>query len=153
MKSLARAGDQAELRRRLRDLRPDAARRWGTMTVHQMVCHLGDAFGMALGRKAVTPASGLLQRTLVKWVALSAPLPWPAGIRTRPEIDQALALCTAPVAFDVDRGRVEALMEEMIGAAPGFPWPPHPIFGRLSPSDWMRWGYLHTDHHLRQFGA
>jgi hypothetical protein len=30
---------------------------------------------------------------------------------------------------------------------------PHPIFGPLSYPQWMRWGYLHCDHHLRQFGA
>jgi hypothetical protein len=30
---------------------------------------------------------------------------------------------------------------------------PHPVFGAMSDSAWRRWGYLHTDHHLRQFGA
>jgi hypothetical protein len=29
---------------------------------------------------------------------------------------------------------------------------PHPMFGDLTSWQWMRWGYLHTDHHLRQFG-
>jgi hypothetical protein len=26
------------------------------------------------------------------------------------------------------------------------------MFGPMSERDWMRWGYLHADHHLRQFG-
>jgi len=30
--------------------------------------------------------------------------------------------------------------------------PPHPIFGQMTRAEWLRWGYLHTDHHLRQFG-
>ena len=30
---------------------------------------------------------------------------------------------------------------------------PHPIFGALSRAAWLRWGYLHVDHHLRQFGV
>ena len=30
--------------------------------------------------------------------------------------------------------------------------PSHPMFGPMTPEDWMRWGYLHADHHLRQFG-
>ena len=30
---------------------------------------------------------------------------------------------------------------------------PHPVLGRLTRRQWMRWSYLHTDHHLRQFGA
>jgi hypothetical protein len=29
---------------------------------------------------------------------------------------------------------------------------PHPIFGRITRAEWLRWGYLHADHHLRQFG-
>ena len=28
----------------------------------------------------------------------------------------------------------------------------HSLFGKLSYVDWMRWGYVHTDNHLRQFG-
>jgi hypothetical protein len=28
----------------------------------------------------------------------------------------------------------------------------HPMFGGMTAKDWMRWGYLHADHHLRQFG-
>jgi len=27
-----------------------------------------------------------------------------------------------------------------------------PIFGPLTRAEWLRWGYLHADHHLRQFG-
>ena len=26
------------------------------------------------------------------------------------------------------------------------------LWGKMSARDWMRWGYLHADHHLRQFG-
>jgi len=29
----------------------------------------------------------------------------------------------------------------------------HPIFGPMSRSDWLRWAYLHMDHHLRQFNS
>lgn len=36
------------------------------------------------------------------------------------------------------------------------PWKPelaeHAIFGKLSEAEWLRWGYLHMDHYLRQFG-
>jgi hypothetical protein len=29
----------------------------------------------------------------------------------------------------------------------------HPLFGAMSAAAWLRWAYLHLDHHLRQFGA
>ena len=29
----------------------------------------------------------------------------------------------------------------------------HGIFGPMSPRDWHRWAWKHTDYHLRQFGV
>ena len=152
MKTLARPGDKAELLQRLKGLGPESARRWGRMTAHQMVCHLCDGFRMRTGEKAVSDATGLLQRTVVKWVALYAPLRWPPGIETRPEIDQACG-GTKPADFPADVAQLEALVELVTAPSRGFDWPRwHPIFGRMSEGEWLRWGYLHMDHHLRQFG-
>ena len=151
MMTLARASDAADVVRRLRLVRPDSAARWGRMSAHQMVCHLADALRMATGQKAVTAASGLLQRTVLKWMVLYGPLPWPAGIRTRPEIDQECG-GTKPADFASDVARVEALLA-LIVTKHRTPWPSHPIFGRMSRTAWLRWAYLHTDHHLRQFGV
>ena len=67
-----------------------------------MVCHLADTFRMALGQKAATAPSGTLQRTVVKWVALYAPLRWPPGITTAPELDQLGEIATRPTDFAAD---------------------------------------------------
>src|SRR5687767_12301595 len=150
---MARQGDRAELLQRLRSVRPESARRWGRMSAHQMVCHLNDSFRMGLGHKPVSHATGLLQRTIVKWVALYLPLRWPGGrLVTRPEIDQEVG-GTRPGDFAADIAELEALVDLVTTQAKSLDWPPHPIFGRMSEADWLRWGYLHTDHHLRQFGA
>ena len=152
MKSLSRPTDRDELLRRLRALRPDSPRQWGRMTAHQMVCHLTDAFLMDTDRKPVSHASGLRQRTIVKWIALYAPFRWPAGLQTRPEVDQDFG-GTKPTAFAADLAALEALVE-VVASDPGFfTGRRHPIFGGLSRAAWMRWGYLHMDHHLRQFGV
>jgi hypothetical protein len=152
MKTLARPRDKAEILRRLRDVRPESVRRWGRMSAHQMVCHLGDSFRMAMADKPVSDATSLLHRTVVKWIALYAPLRWVPGIRTIPEIDQERG-GTRPTDFAADIAQVEALMEVVTAPARSFDWPLHPVFGRMSDRAWLRWGYLHTDHHLRQFGA
>ena len=152
MKTLARHSDRAEILQRLRAVRPESARRWGRMSSHQMVCHLSDSFLVATGQKAVSHSTSLLQRTVVKWIALYAPLPWPAGIPTRPEIDQELE-GTRPVDFATDVAQLKALLEHITPQTMPFEWQLHPIFGKLSESAWLRWGYLHVDHHLRQFGA
>jgi hypothetical protein len=67
-----------------------------------------------------------------------------------PEVDQTVG-GTTPVEFFADLAELETLVQRL--ASHRGTWPAHPIFGRLSDSEWLRWGYLHTDHHLRQFGA
>ena len=152
MKTLADDRCAEDLVRRLRTIQPESGRQWGTMTAHQMICHLCDAFRMATGEKVVSEAPVPLPRILVKWIALYLPLRWRTGIMTRPEIDQR---CdgTKPAAFAADVAAAEALLRSTIARGDAVAWPAHPFFGRMSRADWMRWGYLHTDHHLRQFGA
>ena len=151
MRTLARPRDKAEILRRLRGLRPETAARWGRMSAHQMVCHLADAFGMAMGHKPVRHAASVLDRTLVKWIALYLPVPWPRGIRTAPEIDQERD-GTRPGEFAADLARLEELVEKVTAPARSFVWETHPRLGPLSDRAWLRWGYRHMDHHLRQFG-
>jgi hypothetical protein len=152
MKTLARPRDKAELVQRLRRLRADSAGRWGRMSAHQMVCHLSDSLLVATGEKAVSHAITLPSRTIIKWIALYLPVRWPPGIPTRPEIDQAAGGGTKPIAFAADVARLETLMDAVTTPHRRIAWSVHPIFGRLSESAWMRWAYVHTDHHLRQFG-
>ena len=152
MKTLARPRDRAEILRRLRAVRPDSVRRWGRMSPHQMVCHLADSLRMVMGQKAVSDATSPLQRTIVKWIVLYVPLHWPAGIPTRPEVDQEQD-GTKPVEFAADVAQVEELLEYVTANANTLHRKVHPIFGSMSAAAWLRWAYLHTDHHLRQFGA
>jgi len=151
VKTLARPRDKAEILRRLGTVRPENRRRWGRMSAHQMVCHASDALRMAMGQKEVSRATGLLQRTILKWTCLYVPLPWPAGIATRPEIDQQEG-GTRPADFEGDMARLVALLEGVTSGT-RFGGQVHPTFGTLSDGAWLRWGYLHLDHHLRQFGA
>ena len=55
--------------------------------------------------------------------------------------------------FAADVATLEALLGRIRRRDGGAAWPPHPIFGRMSQRAWLRWAYLHMDHHLRQFGA
>lgn len=152
MKSLAREADQNEIVRRLALLGPEQPRLWGRMSAHQMVCHLNDSFLAVTGKRDVSPATGPIQRTLVKWLALYAPLRWPVGVMTRPEIDQEIG-GTRPSAFASDLSELEALLRVVTTRPDCFDGHTHPIFGPMSRAQWMRWAYLHMDHHLRQFGV
>ncbi|MBZ5721384.1 MAG: DUF1569 domain-containing protein [Acidobacteriia bacterium] len=151
MKTLLNTQDKAEIVARLQTLRPTSMRRWGKMSVLQMVCHLSDSFRGPMGEKALTPANWLA-RGMMKWFALWVPIPWPKGVKTRPEMDPQLG-GTQPVDFESDLGELRRLLDRFTAQPRDFQFKPHPIFGEMSDPEWMRWGYLHMDHHLRQFGA
>jgi hypothetical protein len=113
---------------------------------------LRDSFLAVSGQRAVSNVDNLFTRTLLKWMALHGPGQWPHGIKTRPEVDPQAA-GTRPVDFARDRERLEQDMEGFARPDQDFARFRHPIFGRMSRADWWRWGWLHVDHHLRQFGA
>jgi Protein of unknown function (DUF1569) len=117
-----------------------------------MVCHLIDSTLVALGDLTVSRFDTLFTRTVMKSIALRMPRPWPQGIRTSPEIDQVRGCGTRPADFPADAARLECLTQRF-AAERNFKGRVHPIFGEMSVEDWLRWGYLHLDHHLRQFGV
>jgi hypothetical protein len=136
------------LEARLGRLTPETARRWGTMTPHEMLCHVADAFEVALGDRPPSRASAPRAARAIKWLALWVPLPWMKNVPTGRNVDPRRD-GTRPGAFPEDRDRAVTLMRRLASEArPG----PHPFFGTMSAGEWLRWGYLHADHHLRQFG-
>jgi hypothetical protein len=137
---------------RLRTIGPDAPRRWGRMTDSQMVCHLSDSFRAVMGEREVGSAETFFRRTVLRWIALNAPMRWPTGFPTRPEMDQTKG-GTPPAEFAADVADLETLIRRFCADPRDFAFARHPLFGAMSDRDWARWAWLHTDHHLRQFGA
>ena len=150
MKTLKNLSERQNIARRMGQLSPADKAVWGAMSVHQMVCHLDDSYKVPLGERTASPATGFLQRTVVKWAALKVPTQWPRGFPTRPEMEQGKG-GTIPVDFCQDLASLLSTLNRFCDRLPT-PCLPHPIFGKMTAEDWMRWGYLHADHHLRQFG-
>ena len=86
---------------------------------------------------------------VLRFLALRVPLQWRPGVPTLPEIDMSRRT-VSPATFEADRAELLAAHRRFVALRDNHQR--HPIFGVMRPSDWMRWGYLHTDHHLRQFG-
>jgi uncharacterized protein DUF1569 len=59
---------------------------------------------------------------------------------------------TRPVEFDADLRELEKIIGNFAQLRADYNWQNHPIFGQMTTDEWLRWGYLHVDHHLRQFG-
>ena len=150
MKSLRDAGTQTEIRERLSRVTPDAPRLWGRMNARQMVCHLADSFRAVLGERPLQMVKTPMPRKIMKFIALEVPMPWPHDLKTGAEIDQLIG-GTPPAEFAADMTGLGTLFQRFV-SDPGAIAVIHPFFGTMSERDWLRWGYLHMDHHLRQFG-
>jgi hypothetical protein len=149
-RSLEPAANVDELVERLGRLEPGAARKWGKMTPHEMLCHLADSFLTMLGERQASPVETWWSRNVIKWVALHTSIPWPQGIPTRPEIDPHRG-GTRPADFERDRARVIELLRRFV--QPASRYSRHPAFGVMTRRECLLWGYGHVDHHLRQFGC
>jgi hypothetical protein len=148
VKSLASMNVLSETRERLHRLTAVDQARWGRMTAPQMAFHLSCAYEVALGERSVGPSKGP-PPWLLKWAGLRSGMRWPKNVPTTPELE--VALREEPSAgFEESVARAVAKMEAVASGERSAG--SHPMFGLMTAADWMRWGYLHADHHLRQFG-
>lgn len=155
MKSLSRPEQKQELLSRIQRVQPASERLWGKMSSHQMICHLADGYRLYMGEISGEPiAASALIKGIIRTAALYMPIPWPRGvIPTLPSIDQAAGYGTSPAEFTNDVRVLCKLLEQFTQLPSNYVWNQHPGLGKLSYSQWMRLGYLHADHHLRQFGT
>lgn len=150
MKHLFEPAAVAEVRARLTHLRPDSARRWGTMTVAQAVAHCAYGVELATGdQRPPRVLAGRLFGPVVRWLALRDDAPMRRNSPTVPG-----AVVADECDLDVERRRLDGLIARFAAAGPGgCTTHPHSFFGRLTPEEWAVLMYKHLDHHLRQFGA
>ena len=153
MKTIADPAAKSEIIERVERLSPNAGRKWGKMTPHQMVCHLNDSHLLVMGEMHAADMSNWMTRRVVRVIALRAPMRWPPGVKTVPELDQAAGAGTPPTVFEADRARLIQLIDRFTAPSRDFTFARHPIFAEMSEWEWMRWAYLHADHHLRQFAC
>ena len=138
--------DRSRLIERLRRVRPDAQPAWGSLDAPRMLCHLADTLRVALGDLSAKPVHTLASRTLLKFLVVNTGFSPPRGkIQTAPEM-----LASAPASWEADLAACVELAER-VGA--GSARAVHPMFGPLSPEEWARLCWKHTNHHLVQFGV
>jgi hypothetical protein len=149
MHSLTHVEDLTQLRGRLSALRAQDSGLWGVMSVGEMLCHVRGAFRVAMGELPAEPISLSVPRAVLKAAALWTPVPWRHNFETVPTLKRGTdAMRTGD--FEADRAEVLAELERF--HEPEQRRVDHAFFGPMTYGDWMRWGWLHTDHHLRQFG-
>lgn len=151
MRTLSSSGEVQRVAARLGALTPGDKARWGRMSVTEMLRHLHISFLGAMSTErdwGTVPAQPLPPRAL-KFAALRLPIQWPRNVETVSELERE-APRMQHGSFAEEQTAVLQLMARFV--RPEQVRGDHPMFGTMSYWDWMRWGYLHADHHLRQFG-
>jgi hypothetical protein len=148
--TLADPASRQSIVTRISAVTPRSSRQWGKMSAHQMMCHLCDSYRSVIGERKVSSTRHWIPLPILKWLVLDAPMKWPENAPTRAENEQGVG-GTPPADFENDRAKLLAAMERFC-SAPDSVRGPHPVLGILSHEQWLRWGYRHADHHLRQFG-
>lgn len=147
MKNINNEIDYTEIANRVKLLSNANVRKWGRMSLQQMLVHCTAQLKMALGEITATPQGPFMMRTsLGKWIAFSA-IPWPKGSNTPNEMN-----VEKNVFFYTD---IEAEKNDLLNYLENVKFSetlkPHPFFGALSKREWGRLVYKHVDHHLKQF--
>jgi hypothetical protein len=102
-----------------------------------------------MGEITAEPIALPIPRSALKAIALWTPFEWKKNFETVPALKRGTPAMRAGE-FETDRAEAVGEMERF--CRPEQIRVDHSFFGSMSFEDWMRWGWLHTDHHLRQFG-
>ncbi len=147
MLSLHDAECRESLLVRVDALTTDSTRRWGKMTVDQMLWHLNASLSIGLGKLQAEVMRLPLPRAVLKFGALY--LPFPRGrVQAIPE-----TIASRRYDLDEERQRFHSLAAEFAAVPLDAPWRDHPIVGGLSGRGWSRLQAKHADYHLVQFSA
>jgi hypothetical protein len=146
MKTLHDPSHRGELVRRLEALTPASERKWGKMSVDQMLWHVGDALALSLGEISVSAEKPPIPRGLLKFIVLN--LPWGKNGPTH-----SAFVAKRNYDFAAERTRCLQLIDKVASRGLHSDWPDHPVFGRMTGEQVSRLHAKHLNHHLTQFGV
>jgi len=146
MKSLFEPQAFIEIKNRLNQLYEDSERKWGEMTVSQMMHHCQGPLNIILGKNDYGFKPNWLVKMLFKKAMYNDTL-WKKGLRTTKALKE-----TQERHFFTEKENLETLLEEFQSHRELQNWRPHPTFGKFTKEQWGKLQYKHLDHHLRQFG-
>jgi hypothetical protein len=146
-KSINNPADKQEIFSKLDKLTAETKPEWGKMNVNQMLHHVSTAANFAFADKAPEKKATFFNRTIMKWMVFNVTAP--KGTKTLDGLDM-VALGINPDDFNSERQKVKDVFER-ITASDKFQL--NPFLGELTKEEWGRLCYVHSTHHLKQFGV
>ena len=131
---------------RIDALSPTSIRRWGRMSVGQMLWHCNQVLKTSLRDLQVVPRRPPFPVPVLKFMLFH--MPWPHGAPTAPEYEAVV-----PRDFEAERKQCLELIDRFAARrVEDGGWGPA-VFGEISGREWSCLQARHLDHHLKQFSA
>jgi hypothetical protein len=149
MNNLFKEADVNNILSRLNKLTPQSERKWGLMTVDQMLAHCVAALKVANGE--ATPKRMFIGRIMgpVFKKNFFSEKPFPKSTPT----DKTF-IVTDQRDFEKEKELLSQQIRKFAKVGEeGVTVHPHSFFGKLTPIQWSIGMWKHLDHHLRQFGV
>jgi len=141
----------ATFERRVNAVRSTSERQWGTMTLAQMFAHLRIVFEISLEEREVKNESRAWLMPVLWLLMFELWTDWPKGKikASRQFLDDSAA------DIETERSKLIEAMRRFVVRSEADPERIvlEPMLGRISLRKWRRVHGVHTDYHLRQFGA
>lgn len=146
MKSLFDSEVYTHTRHRINQLSENSQKRWGKMSVGQMLHHCQGTLNIMLkGDYGLKPS--LLGQLFFKRM-LYSDIPYPKNLRTSRFLKEK-----EPRDFIIEKKNILAVLDEFECQRNRVEWKYHPAYGYFTKQQWGQLQYKHLDHHLRQFGV
>ena len=150
MKNVFNEQDMNELLSRLNQLTPETQRKWGKMTVAQMLAHCNVTYEMVYEDKYPKPNALMrfILRLLVKNKVVNE-VPYKQNGPTAP-----VFIVKDDKDFETEKTRLSNYIQktQSLGAE-YFNQKESISFGPLTSKEWNNMFFKHLDHHFRQFGV
>ena len=143
--------DKEKIISRINNLSLGSEKKWGKMTVEQMICHLLDQVNIALGKIPTEQQGNFIIRSFIGETAALNKKPWkPEKYEATKEMNQEKEGSQPSGDFENDKGKLINSLNEFVNT-PEEKLSKHPLFGKMSKKKWGRIIWKNFDHHLRQF--
>lgn len=153
MKHLLQPSTLLEILTRIAAIEEGQLRMWGTMSAHEMICHMTEYMQTANGSvtidvfpRPVTFVLRLLKPIILRMNSI------PKNARTAKGWATAKGEGLQPSDFSLDQQVLLHVVRQFGARNPNAMEAMHPFFGPVTNEVWARMAYIHFDHHLRQFG-
>jgi hypothetical protein len=137
---------RSSIEARLDAIRPDSPRKWGRMSIDQMLWHVNQFLAASVGETTLVTQRSPIPAPIMKFLVIY--VPWPKSAPTNKS-----AVAGGAHDLEAERARCKELIAKFVSRPVDGEWPDDPSFGSVSGKFASQLQAKHLDHHFRQFNA